>query len=666
MANTTQLNNDILKTLSPEERELALSILGDLSTGDSQSYEDLKYAEYKEIPVDFLTFIDDDCYLGKAWKDANGKSKMYPYWRKKLCELFPDNVTTAVNNAIFSGARGIGKSENAIAAALYLMHRVMCLKDPLAHYHLKTTDTVVFAFMNITQKLSEEIGITKLQNTVKLSPWFVERGRIVGRTNPLWEPPEPIRVVVGSQAKDVIGQAVIFGFFDEISFIRNQDLDKQKAIAKDMINTCIGGMKTRYIYNGENSSLLILASSKRSDKSFLEEHMRKKLEDEQEEALIVDEPVWKVKPPETYSGKRFKVALGNKFLTSQVVQDGADIDELREKGYKIIDVPVELKSEFIMDIDRALCDFAGISSSEISKYISGEAWRKCIDESYVNPFSKEILEIGLNDDIQYKDFFDLAKIKSEYKNFPLFIHMDMSLAGDKTGIAGTWITRKRVASSETSGSSDLYLRVAFAVDIKAPKGTQISLEKNRRFIYWLKEVGFNIKGITTDTFQSADTGQTLLQRNYPYKVLSVDRVDTDRICRPYQYFRNCIYEQRVTCFYCEKLSDEVTDLERNINTGKVDHPDGHSKDLCDAVCGSLYNASTYADQFAYDYGEVIDTIKETNMDMDKMQRQQLTVDLEDELKSILQPASIKQQIQEEKKDSQSNDLFYLNQGIFII
>lgn len=666
MANTTQLNNDILKTLSPEERELALSILGDLSTGDSQSYEDLKYAEYKEIPVDFLTFIDDDRYLGKAWKDANGKSKMYPYWRKKLCELFPDNVTTAVNNAIFSGARGIGKSENAIAAALYLMHRVMCLKDPLAHYHLKTTDTVVFAFMNITQKLSEEIGITKLQNTVKLSPWFVERGRIVGRTNPLWEPPEPIRVVVGSQAKDVIGQAVIFGFFDEISFIRNQDLDKQKAIAKDMINTCIGGMKTRYIYNGENSSLLILASSKRSDKSFLEEHMRKKLEDEQEEALIVDEPVWRVKPPETYSGKRFKVALGNKFLTSQVVQDGADIDELREKGYKIIDVPVELKSEFIMDIDRALCDFAGISSSEISKYISGEAWRKCIDESYVNPFSKEILEIGLNDDIQYKDFFDLAKIKSEYKNFPLFIHMDMSLAGDKTGIAGTWITRKRVASSETSGSSDLYLRVAFAVDIKAPKGTQISLEKNRRFIYWLKEVGFNIKGITTDTFQSADTGQTLLQRNYPYKVLSVDRVDTDHICRPYQYFRNCIYEQRVTCFYCEKLSDEVTDLERNINTGKVNHPDGHSKDLCDAVCGSLYNASTYADQFAYDYGEVIDTIKETNMDMDKMQRQQLTVNLEDELKSILQPASIKQQIQEEKKDSQSNDLFYLNQGIFII
>lgn len=453
---------------------------------------------------------------------------------------------------------------------------------------------------------------------------------------------------------------------DEISFIRNQDLDKQKAIAKDMINTCIGGMKTRYIFNGKNASLLILASSKRSEKSFLEEHMRKKLEDEQEEALIVDEPVWKVKPSETYSGKKFKVALGNKFLTSQVVRDDADIKELEEKGYKILDVPIELKSEFVMDIDRALCDYAGISSSEISKYISGEAWRKCIDESYVNPFSKEILEIGLNDDIQYKDFFDLTKVKAEYKNFPLFIHMDMSLAGDKTGIAGTWITRKRVASSETSGSSDLYLRVAFAVDIKAPKGTQISLEKNRRFIYWLKEMGFNIKGITTDTFQSADTGQTLLQRNYPYKVLSVDRVDTDHICRPYQYFRNCIYEQRVTCFYCEKLSDEVTDLERNINTGKIDHPDGHSKDLCDAVCGSLYNASTYADQFAYDYGEVIDTIKETNMDMDQVRKQQITVNMEDELKDILQPASIKRQSQEDKKEAHTNDLFYLSQGILIL
>ena len=32
-------------------------------------------------------------------------------------------------------------------------------------------------------------------------------------------------------------------------------------------------------------------------------------------------------------------------------------------------------------------------------------------------------------------------------------------------------------------SNDLFFRIAFAVSIKAPKGYQVSFEKNRRFIY---------------------------------------------------------------------------------------------------------------------------------------------------------------------------------------
>ena len=55
-------------------------------------------------------------------------------------------------------------------------------------------------------------------------------------------------------------------FFDEVSFQRNQDIDKQKKKAMDMIDTALGGMLTRFMVNGKNKSLLCLASSKRSDK----------------------------------------------------------------------------------------------------------------------------------------------------------------------------------------------------------------------------------------------------------------------------------------------------------------------------------------------------------------------------------------------------------------
>lgn len=90
------------------------------------------------------------------------------------------------------------------------------------------------------------------------------------------------------------------------------------------------------------------------------------------------------------------------------------------------------------DIDRALCDFAGISSSEITKYISGAAVAEIKNDSMVNPFTKDIIEIGnaADDKTQYYDLFDISKVPQEYKNKPLFIHLDMSVSGDMTGIAG--------------------------------------------------------------------------------------------------------------------------------------------------------------------------------------------------------------------------------------
>lgn len=618
----TNIDLSALDELTPEEREYALKILGDLqSKGSSDEYTSLLYSDYEEIPVDIETFITNDMYLGKAWKDpSSGKLKIYPYWVKRLKELFPDNITTSKNNAIFSGARGLGKSEIAILCCLYIMYRVMCLKDPLAHFHLKPTEKICFAFMNITKTLAEDIGISKFQNTVQLSPWFMSKGQMTQKNNmPYWMPPDPINIIIGSQPSHVIGLPILVAFFDEISFIRNQNIDKQKQIAIDMIDTAIGGMKTRFVFNGVSPALLILASSKRSEKSFLETHMKKKLESEPDNVMIVDEAVWNVKNNGTYSNKKFKVALGNKFLNSQVLDDSANDDEWLEKGYKILEVPIDFRPNFLDDIDRALCDFAGISSSEITKYINGQMVYDIVNSEISNPFTKEIIEVGNDptDKSQYYDFFDLSKVPTNLKSKPLYIHMDMSVSGDKTGIAGTWIAGKKPSIDELNQSKDLFFRLAFCVSIKAPKGRQISFEKNRNFIYWLKEQGFNIKGISTDSFQSVDTGQALLQKGYNYKQISVDRVDTNtHICIPYQYFRTTIYEKRLEMFKNKLLIDEITDLERNTNTGRIDHPENGSKDASDAVCGSVYFASQNAEEYAYDFGETIDTITTFNVNAD--------------------------------------------------
>lgn len=449
----------------------------------------------------------------------------------------------------------------------------------------------------------------------------------------------------------MIGLPIFFAFFDEISFMRNQDIDKQKEKAINMIDTAIGGMKTRFIYKGINPTLLALASSKRSEKSFLEEHIKKKLKSEKENVLIVDEPVWKVKPKGTYKEETFNVALGNKFLISQVIPESDAIDIWRDKGYKIIEVPIDFKSNFLDDIERALCDYAGISSSEISKYISGVAVQEIKNLELQNPFIKDILEIGNSqeDKLQYYDCFDLSKVNSRLKSRPLFVHMDMSVSGDMTGIAGVWIKGKKPSTTENQ-SNDLFYTLAFSVSIKAPKGYQVSFEKNRNFIYWLKEQGFNIQGITTDTFQSYDTGQTLLAKGYKYSILSVDRVDTDHICKPYQNFKSTIYEKRLEIYDSKTLIDEIIDLERNINTGKVDHPDGGRKDICDAVCGALFNASKNAEQFAFDFGENLDTTLQVSSGTanNDYAKKQINIEFEEEIKNLLDPLSRQRQKTQEQ------------------
>lgn len=566
-----------LSGLSEEEKQAVLNILNEISTkGQSDTYTKLLNSEYKETPVDIMTFLHDDNYLGKAWKDAAGRPKLFPYWEKVLTDLFPDPYTTKVNNLILSGARGLGKSEIAVTCGLYIMYRIMCMKNPHLTYNLKPTETFAFSFMNITETLAMDIGINKFQATVKSSPWFMARGTLSGRNPQIWNPPDYINIIIGSQPRHVIGQALIFNFFDEISFIQNQDIDKQKAKAIDMIDTAIGGSKTRFTNRGQNPSLTVLASSKRSEKSFLETHMKKKLKTDGENTYIVDEPVWNVRPPTEYSGRRFKVALGNKFLASEVVSDESLIPDLKNRGYQILDVPVEYKANFLEDIDRALCDYAGISSSEITKYISGSRFLAVKHKDIYNPFVKDLIEVGNgpDDTAQYYDYFDIQKIPTNIRTKPLFIHLDMSISGDNTGIGGVFILGKKPGLSASVGAKELYYQVGFYIAVKAPKGYQVSFAKNREFIYWLKQQGFNIQGISSDTYQNASLAQDLISKGFNYKVISVDRVNSDRVCEPYQYFKNTIYENRIKIpFDSEILTREVLDLERNNNTGRVDHPD---------------------------------------------------------------------------------------------
>ena len=639
-------SKELLKNLNEQQKDTVLKILKEFAKdGSSRTYAELLYADYKEIPVDIETFLNEDKYLGNAWKDGSGKLKLYPFWLEELKDIFPSNIATDYDTLLESGARGIGKSEIACGVICpYLMYRVMCLKDPLEHYHIKNTEKIAFAFMNIKLDLAEAIATDKFQKTIQKSPWFMGKGKMTQRNNnPYWNPPDPLELIIGSQSDDVIGRPIFFAFFDEISFLKNQDVEIQKKKAKDMIDTAKGGMKTRFIYKGKNPTLLVVASSKRSEQSFMESYIKELSETEGDNVKIIDEPVWKVKPEGTYSKEKFWVGLGNKFLDNMVIprKDYDNLEFYREKGYTLIEIPVDFEADAKTGLERVLCDYAGISTFSSNKFLSARRVSDIVDAKRQNPLP-DIISCGdaPDDTAQYYDWFNGDVLDKEYMNKPLYVHLDMSKSKDKTGIAGVWIVGKKPTSDGNPGK-DLMFKLAFSTSIKAPTGRQISFEKNRNFVRWLRKVGFNVKGVTTDTYQSADLQQILTGEGFDCKILSVDRVESipgeqGGICRPYQYLKNVIYEGRLSLYKTELLYTELVQLEINNNNGKIDHPDGGkrgSKDQADAVCGAIYNASGHAEEYAHDYGEDAELTLYSNEKQTSIHKQ-ITVDLENDLKKM--------------------------------
>ena len=364
-------------------------------------------------------------------------------------------------------------------------------------------------------------------------------------------------------------------------------------------------MDSRFMVDGKNYGKMFLVSSKSTDSSFLEAYIADQVK-KGYPIHVVDKPLWEVKPA-AYSGKRFKVAVGNKFIPSRIIR-GTE-EEVKEacegyekQGMRIIEVPEEHLQAFDQNIDKALQDIAGISTSVVTKVFSMQRIEKCISEEYENPFRTEVVTLGTQDDLQLRDFFDASRIPDFIKTAPLFIHLDASVSGDRTGISGVAIvgSKKSVTYGNDVGeetiTDELVCQQVFTVGIQAPTDAEISFEKTRQFIYYLhKEVGLNIKLISTDGFQSVDLRQIFDSQGYKTGYTSLDR-------RPdgYDSLKSGILDRRIILLKnCKQLWDELTDLEKDNMKMKYDHPVGGRKDEADSLAGAYLDALQYKDEFMF-------------------------------------------------------------------
>lgn len=679
------LNIEAFNNLSEQEKQVALEILKQYSQeGNSELLEQLKYYDFEEIPVDITTFLHDRRYLGNGLYDNEGRFTVFPYWEKTLQDIFPDNLTTKYNTIILHGAIGIGKSFVAVICILYMLYRLLCLKDPYTYYGMQLIDKLSISFMNITLENAKGVALDKMNQLILASEWFLAHGEMSGKTNLIYRPNKHIEFVTASSNNQIIGRAIFANFSDEVNFAIFNDPEKQKKKMMKLLTQVDARQRSRFLRGTYLPTLNILASSADTQQSFLQAYIKQKREAESTTTLIVEEPQWVVDSRKD-TPEKFYVGIGNRLLPNELFPldvTEAEIDVARNKGYQIWKVPMGYLETFQQNLDEAICSIIGISTDSSLKYISGDRLQQIKVNTYLNPFIKDIIEVGNGKDdfLQYANFFDKNRINSDDVGKPLFIHLDLSLSGDKTGIAGTWIMGKRPTVSQpllTNGeeqdidySLDLQYKLAFSVSVKAPKGTQVSFEKTRTFIRWLRDQGFAIKVISADTYNSAPILQELKADGFRTEIVSVDRVDArTKVQQQYAYFKSAIYERRVEIYEkCDLLTEEILQLER-LGNGKIEHEDAGkhgSKDQCDAFCGSLWSASRFAEEYSYSYGDNLVTALDANDTAeDTYKKQQLILDFEQELSRIVNDYDKAQAVLNQQQEDEWQFYNDINDGILI-
>ena len=157
----------------------------------------------------------------------------------------------------------------------------------------------------------------------------MKHGRMAGVSNLTYIPEKHIELIVASSNNQVIGRAIFANFTDEVNFGLTNDVEKLKKQQKQLISQIDARMKSRFLRGNYLPTLNILASSKNSDQSFLEDYIDSKRKNESKTTLVIDEPQWVIRTDKD-SEKKFMVAVGNKFLTSEVLPLNVSKEELEK------------------------------------------------------------------------------------------------------------------------------------------------------------------------------------------------------------------------------------------------------------------------------------------------------------------------------------------------
>lgn len=530
--------------------------------------------EFDEKPVTIEEFVTSENYLElpplSDWQYQSIRAMSQIYKEHTLLNLYGQEEGNkrwkqTCNEVILQLGKGSGKDYMSTIAVAYMVYLLLCLKDPQRYYGKPPGDAIDILNIAINAQQAQNVFFDNFKKRITNSPWFV--GKYTTKASSISFDKSITCHSGHSERESWEGYNVLCVILDEISGFATESTSghEQAKTASAIYDMYRASVDSRFPDFGK----VVLLSFPRYKNDYIQTRYN---------AVVVDKKVH----TREYT---FKIDETIEKYTSEQEKDSNEFtiqwEEDEILAYRYPKVFALRRPTWEVNPTRKITDF---KIQFLTNPIDALSRFACMPPDAVDAFfrSKEKIEAcftsinGVEDSGRFIEWFKPQEDK-EY-----FVHVDLAQKHDHCAVALAHVDRwVSVGSFLDHDVVNPYV-VVDAVRWWTPTADKtVEFKDVKNYILELRSRGFNIKLVTFDRWNSLDIMNELKAAGMNAETLSVAK-------KHYEDMQMLVAEERIKGPRIQLLIDEL--LQLRIIRDKVDHPRKGSKDLADAVCGSIYNS----------------------------------------------------------------------------
>ena len=538
---------------------------------------------FDEMPVDVVTFVTSKDFLGQP------KLSEHQYTLVEcMSQIFKEEDLKIVmgeeagaehykkytkGEVILQLGKGSGKDHTSTVGCAYLVYKLLCLKDPAVYFGKPPGDAIDIINVAINAQQAKNVFFKGFKNKIDNSPWFA--GKYDSKVDAV-EFDKALTVYSGhSERESHEGLNLILAILDEISgFAQESNSGNENAKTGDGIYKAFrGSVDSRFPDYGK----VVLLSFPRYKGDFIS----KRYEDviaEKETTFRTHEFILNPALPEDDINNKFEIEWEEDNIISYKFPG---IYALKRPTWDVNPTRSieDFKIAFYTDPADAMMRFACMPTTSSDAFFKS---RDKIEKS-----------LGLRNPLD-----NFRRLDPSFKPDPdttYYVHADLAQKHDKCAVAVSHVEKWVEVQTFNEYTQVVPFVVVDMIAWWEPKREgPVDLSEVKNWIINLRREGFNLGLVSFDRWQSFDIQRDLKSVGINTETLSVAK-------KHYEDLAMLFYEERVAAPHIDILLEELLEL-RIMANNRVDHPRKKSKDLADAMCGSVYNSISHSKKDSF--GEV--------------------------------------------------------------